>query len=97
MYSYDLDQARQLLQTVGWDPQTRVPLLVASEFPATIAMAEIYQADLQQIGINAAMEIKSGAETLNLLRKKLVGGAMFSPMGSMNLSPATSSAFRRQI
>ncbi|MBV8718346.1 MAG: hypothetical protein JOZ65_25025, partial [Chloroflexi bacterium] len=88
-YTYDLDRARQLLTEASWDPTTRVALRVATELHAPLVMAQIYQSDLNAIGVNASLEQKSTQEMLVLLQKRQVGGAWISPTNLMNLSPAT--------
>ena len=96
--AYDLDKARQLLNEAGWDPSTRVALRVGADLPAPAVMAQIYQGDLNAIGVNVSLEQKSTQEMLVLLQKRQVGGAWISPTNLMNFSPATfftSNAFAR--
>jgi peptide/nickel transport system substrate-binding protein len=88
-YTYDLDRARHLLNEAGWNTTTKVTLLVAAELRATVSMAENYQADLNVIGVNAALQQSSTAEALALLQKRRVGGAWIAPTTLMNFGPTT--------
>jgi peptide/nickel transport system substrate-binding protein len=99
-YAYDPGKARQLLDTAGWDPTVAVPIRVASELQVTVAMAQIFQADLASIGVNAVVQSQGGIDLLSRMAKHQVGGLWIVDMGAMNQSPAsffvTSSAARVQ-
>jgi peptide/nickel transport system substrate-binding protein len=88
-YGYDVNRARALLQSAGWD-STRVIQLVTQTFvPLTQVVAEIMQADLQSIGVQVAVQTLSGAEFNTRGQSRKIGGAWISPMAFTSLSPAT--------
>jgi peptide/nickel transport system substrate-binding protein len=60
-----------------------------SEVPASVAIAQIYQADLAAVGVNAVVQTDSAAEYTVRVQKGQTGGAWIGTMGSMNLSPFT--------
>jgi len=88
-YDYDLSRARQLLASAGWNSNTTIPLRATSTLPTDVAIAEIYQADLAAIGVNAVVQPGSSAELVTLIDKHQIGGALITATGLMNLSPAT--------
>jgi peptide/nickel transport system substrate-binding protein len=98
-YPYDLAKAQQLLQAAGWDPNTTVPMLVPSTAPATVTMAQIYQADLAKVGVSLAVQQIESADFGTRLVNGRFGGTWMAGMGFMNLSPATflTSAFTVRI
>ena len=57
--TYNLEMARQLLNEANWDPSTSVVLRVGTELRAMVAMAQMYQADLNAIGVNVALQQSS--------------------------------------
>ena len=88
-YDYDLSRARQLLLAAGWNSNTTIPLRVTSNLPTDVAIAEIYQADLAAVGVNAVIQPGSSAELVTLIQNHQIGGAVITAMGLMNLHPAT--------
>ena len=88
-YDYDLSRARQLLLAAGWNSNTTLPLRVTSNLPTDVAIAEIYQADLAAVGVNAVIQRGSAAELVTLIQNHQIGGAVITAMGLMNLHPAT--------
>jgi peptide/nickel transport system substrate-binding protein len=88
-YTHDLGKARQLLESAGWNIDTRLPLLIPSRVPATRTMAEIYQADLAAIGVTVLLQEVDLGDLYARLQNGQVGGAWIVNMGYMNLSPAT--------
>jgi peptide/nickel transport system substrate-binding protein len=55
-YTFDLDKARQLLASAGWQSGTTVELSLVNTTAVTRAMAQIYQADLSSIGVNLSIQ-----------------------------------------
>jgi peptide/nickel transport system substrate-binding protein len=98
-YPFDLAKAQQLLDSVGWDRGTTVPMLVPSTAPATVTMAQIYQADLAKVGVSLAVQQIESADFGGRLVNGRFGGTWMAGMGFMNLSPATflTSAFTVRI
>jgi peptide/nickel transport system substrate-binding protein len=90
-YSFDLNRARQLLQSAGLGATSLAALTLAlpSSSPLTSAMAAIYQADLASLGITLTIQ---QLETVDFFSRMLgggFGGLWMASMGTMNLSPAT--------
>ena len=88
-YSYDLNRARSLLQQAGWDTSREVPLLIPSFLRLTNSLAEILQADLSSVGVQAAVQVVDTADFTARGLKGQMGGAWITAMAFTNLSPAT--------
>jgi peptide/nickel transport system substrate-binding protein len=88
-YTFDLDKARQLLESAGWQSGTTVELSLVNATAATKVIAQIYQADLSTIGVNLSIQELPNADFLSRLLTGGFGGAWIVGMGFMNLSPAT--------
>ena len=80
-YDYDLSRARQLLLAAGWNSNTTIPLRVTSNLPTDVAIAEIYQADLAAVGVNAVIQPGSSAELVTLIQTHQIGGALITGDG----------------
>jgi peptide/nickel transport system substrate-binding protein len=55
-YSTDFSKARQLLKEAGVEPGTRLSVAIANGNPENQAIAELFQVNLQQIGIELEIE-----------------------------------------
>jgi peptide/nickel transport system substrate-binding protein len=55
-YSFDTEQARELLDAAGVDEGQSLGLMVTSEFPETVAAAQVIQANLAEVGIQVEIE-----------------------------------------
>jgi ABC-type transport system substrate-binding protein len=54
-YTFDLDKAKELITEAGYPDGFDVEIMAQSNFPEFAAMAEILQADLAKIGVNATI------------------------------------------
>jgi peptide/nickel transport system substrate-binding protein len=54
-YTFDLDKAKELLAEAGYSDGLDVEIMAQSNFPEFTSMAEILQADLAKIGVNATI------------------------------------------
>ena len=52
-YTFDLDKAKDLIAEAGYPNGFDVEIMAQSNFPEFVSMAEILQADLAKIGVNA--------------------------------------------
>ena len=55
-YSYDTEQARELLDSAGVEEGQSLGLMVTSEFPETVAAAQVIQANLAEVGIEVDIQ-----------------------------------------
>ena len=88
-YTYDPSRARQLLDAAGWDANTVLPLSVPNGVMVSYQMAEILQADLANIGVQAAIQNLNQPDFVARMQKAQFAGSWIITMTFMNLSPAT--------
>ncbi len=88
-YTYDPSHARQLLDAVGWDANIVVPISVPNGIATTGQMAQIVQADLANVGVQAAVQTLDLPDFINRFQRAQFDGAWINWMTLMNLSPAT--------
>jgi peptide/nickel transport system substrate-binding protein len=88
-YTYDPARARQLLGAASWDANTVVPISVPSGIATTDQMAQIVQADLANVGVQAVVQTMSLPDFIATFQKRQFGGAWVNWMTLMNLSPST--------
>lgn len=88
-YTYDPIHAQQLLAAAGWDATTVLPISVPSGIATTGQMAQIVQADLANIGVQAVVETLSLPDFIARFQKGQFDGAWINWMTLMNLSPST--------
>lgn len=91
LYPYDLERARALLEEAGIEAQT-INIPVPSGFPEFAQFAQIFQADLQQLGWTVNIEPMDNAQWFQiLLEYPTVGNpvfqATFSFAGGTQLYP----------
>jgi peptide/nickel transport system substrate-binding protein len=88
-YTYDPARARQLLDAAGWDAGTVLPISVPTGLQVYAQLAQVIQADLANIGVQAIVQTLDQPEYVARFQKAQFDGAWVNTMGYMNLSPAT--------
>jgi peptide/nickel transport system substrate-binding protein len=88
-YTYDPDHARQLLAAAGWAADTPLPISIPNGIDVTSQLAQIIQANLGDVGVQAAVQTLSQPEFVARGQKGEFEGAWILQMSYMNLSPAT--------
>jgi peptide/nickel transport system substrate-binding protein len=88
-YTFDPAHARQLLNAAGWDADTIVPINIPNGIDVTNQLAQIIQANLADVGVQAAVQTLSQPEFVARSQKGQFEGAWILQMSYMNLSPAT--------
>jgi peptide/nickel transport system substrate-binding protein len=68
-YTFDLDKAKELLAEAGYPDGFEVPMLVQGTSGVQLDQAQVYQADLAQIGVDVTLE----PTELPLYWPKLIG------------------------
>jgi peptide/nickel transport system substrate-binding protein len=88
-YTYDPGHARQLLNAAGWDADTVLPINIPNGIDVTNQLAQIIQANLADVGVQAVVQTLSQPEFVARSQKGQFEGAWILQMSYMNLSPAT--------
>jgi peptide/nickel transport system substrate-binding protein len=89
VYAYDPTRARQLLEAGGWDPSTVLPLSVPSGIATAMQMAQVVQADLADVGVQATVQVLDVPEYISRFQRRVFDGAWINWMTLMNLDPST--------
>lgn len=87
-YRYDLGRAKQMLATAGVT-NAKVQLAVNSGSPSAVAMAQIVQFDLQQIGLTVETVAFDAAQFIKKLAAGDLPGLWVTVHGFAQLHPAT--------
>ncbi|MBV9578020.1 MAG: hypothetical protein JO057_05460 [Chloroflexi bacterium] len=88
-YTYDPSHARQLLDAAGWDANAVVPISVPNGIATVDQMAQIVQADLASVGVQASIQTLDVPDFITRFQKAQFDGAWINWMTLMNFSPAT--------
>jgi peptide/nickel transport system substrate-binding protein len=88
-YTYDPAHAQQLLNAAGWDPGTVLPINVPTGLQVHSQLAQIIQADLANVGVQAAVHTLDQPDFVARFQKAQFDGAWINSMSFMNLSPPT--------
>jgi peptide/nickel transport system substrate-binding protein len=88
-YTYDPAHARQLLDAAGWDAGTVLPISVPTGLQLYAQLAQIIQANLANIGVQATLQTLDLPDYVVRLQQAQFDGAWISNIMFMNLSPVT--------